>query len=115
MDINLALEALKTSFLTYIKNIQDYHFYYNNPLFWVFFMILYLILKIGISWNSGKAFFFCASIAFILLGTTWLEQPMIDMFTIRGYSGGFDPFILKVASFVTVSITVIYFLFVDNS
>jgi len=115
MDINLTLEALKTSFLPYIKSIQSYHFYCNNLLFWVFFMVLYLILGIGRNWNQGKAFFFCVSIASILLATTWLEKPLINMFTIQGYAvGGFDPFILKVASLVMISIIIVYFVFVDN-
>ncbi len=79
-------------------------------------MVLYLILKIGRSWNQGKAFFFCISIASILLATTWLEKPLIDMFTVQGYAaGGFDPFILKIASFTMISITIVYFVFVDNS
>nr|MBU1328801.1 hypothetical protein [Candidatus Omnitrophota bacterium] len=116
MDIVLYIGSLKTVFLPYIKSIQSFHFYYNNPLFWVFFMVLYLILWIGRSWNRGKAFFFCISIASILLATTWLEKPLIDMFTVHGYAvGGFDPFILKVASLVMISIIVIYFVFVDNS
>ncbi len=78
-------------------------------------MVLYLMLEIGRSWSPGKAFFFCASVASILLGATWLERPLMGMFTIRGYAGGFDPFILKVASLVMISITIVYFVFVDNS
>ncbi len=116
MDMALYIEVLKTIFLPYIKSIQSFHFYYTNPLFWVFFMVLYLILGIGRNWNQGKAFFFCISIASILLATTWLEKPLIDMFTVQGYAaGGFDPFILKVASLVMISITIVYFVFVDNS
>jgi hypothetical protein len=116
MDMVLYIEVLKTTFLPYIKSIQSFHFYYTNPLFWVFFMVLYLILGIGRNWNQGKAFFFCISIASILLAATWLEKPLIDMFTVQGYAaGGFDPFILKVASLVMISITIVYFVFVDNS
>ena len=110
MDMALYIEALKISFLPYVKSIQSFHFYYDNLLFWVFFMVLYLMLEIGRSWSPGKAFFFCISIASILLATTWLEKPLIDMFTVQGYAaGGFDPFILKVASLVIISITIVYF------
>lgn len=112
--MDMYYEVLKTAFLPYIKSIQGFHFYYDNPLFWVGFMILYLILEKGLYWNVGKAFFFCAIIASILLGTTWLEKPLIDMFTIQEHSG-FDPFILKVASVTAVSVVVFYFVFVDNS
>lgn len=111
MDMDLYIEVLKTTFLPYIKDIQGFHFYYNNPLLWVFFMVLYLILEIGRSWSPRKAFFFCVNIASILLGATWLEKPLIDMFT----KGVFNLFILKIFSLVMISIVVIYFVFVDNS
>ena len=116
MSIIMVSEALKAAFQPYIKSIQDFHFHYNNPLFWAFFMALYLFLKLGWSWNSGKAFFFCAIIASILLGSTWIEKPIIETFTMPGYAAYIlDPFILKVASLVLISIVVVYFLFVDNS
>lgn len=113
MDIVIVLYVLKTSFLPYIKSIQDFHFYYNNPLFWIFFMVLYILLKIGRSWSPGKAFLFCACIAGILLGATRLiAQP----FTIPGYAAySFDPFVYKIASFILISIITIYFVFIDNS
>jgi len=114
MNIVLYYEALKTTFLPYIKSIQDFHFYYNNPLFWAGFMVLYLILELGVDWRISKAFFFCAINASVLLFTTWLEKPIIKMFTIQGHSGGFDPFILKAAALTVVSVVIMYFVFVDN-
>ena len=110
----LYYETLKTAFLPYIKSIQDFHFYYNNPLFWVGFMVLYLILEIGVDWCISKAFFFCAINASVLLFATWLEKPIMEMFTMQGYPGGFDPFILKVATIAVVSIVTMYFVFIDN-
>ena len=78
-------------------------------------MALFLILEIGWSWGPGKSFFFCLTIASVLLGATWVEKPLIDIFSIQEHGGGFDPFILKVASLVAVSIIIVYFVFVDNS
>lgn len=115
MDQFLYIEMLKISFLPYFKDIQNFNFHFNNPVFWVFFMVLFLFLEIARSWSPGKAFFFCASIAFTLLGATWIEKPMTNFFTIHGYARGFDPFILKMACFVIISVTVIYFVFIDNS
>lgn len=110
----LYYEALKAAFLPYIKSIQEFHFYWDNLLFWAGFLVLYLILEIFRDWNRSKAFFFCAIIASILLSTTWLERPLIDMFTVQGHSC-FDPFILKAASITVISVVVLYFVFVDNS
>lgn len=115
MDTALYIEVLKTSFLPYVKDIQNFNFYFHNPVFWMFFMVLFLVLEIARSWSSGKAFFFCASIAFTLLGSKWIEKPTIALFTIHGYPAGFDPFILKMAVFVVISMITIYFVFVDNS
>jgi len=109
------MEVSKAAFLPYFKDIQNFNFYFHNPVFWVFFMILFLMLEIGRSWSPGKAFFFCTSIAFTLLGSKWIEKPMTDLFTIKGYPAGFDPFILRVAAFVVISVITIYFVFVDNS
>ena len=115
MDAALCIEVLKTTFLPYFRDIQNFNFYFHNPVFWVFFMILFLMLEIGRSWSPGRAFFFCASIAFTLLGSKWIEKPTIGLFTIPGYSAGFGPFILKIAAFVIIFLIVIYFVFIDNS
>ena len=116
MSISIAIDTLKTIFLPYIKSIQDFHFYYNNPVLWISFMVLYLLLRIWRSWSHPKAFFYCAGITSVLLGATWIEKPIVRMFTIPGYAaGGFDPFILKVAALILVSVITVYFVFIDNS
>ena len=115
MSMIMASEALKAAFQPYIKDILGFHFYYSNPLFWAFFMALYLFLEIRWSWSPGKAFLFCAIVSSILLGSTWIERPIIETFTIPGYTVyNLDPFILKVASLISISIVTVYFLFVDN-
>lgn len=111
-DMLFYLEVLKTTFMPYIKDIHSFHFYYNNPLFWVFFMVLYLILEIGRSWSPGKAFFFCIIIAMVLLGTTWFEIYIANTFVKPGET--FDPFIIRMLSLVMLSAVVLYFLLVDN-
>jgi hypothetical protein len=115
MDAVVYIDVLKATFLPYFKDIQNFNFYFHNPIFWVFFMTLFLFLEIGRSWSPEKAFFFCTSIAFTLLGIKWIEKPMADFFTVQGYPSGFDPFILKIAALVIISVTVIYFVFIDNS
>ena len=114
MDAVLYIDTLKTTFLPYIKDIQNFNFYFYNPVFWVFFMILFLMLEIIWSWSSGKAFLFCTSIAVTLLGSKWIEKPMMNFFTIQGYSINLDPFIFKMAAFIIVFVIVIFFVFVDN-
>jgi len=113
MDIALYIEVLKTTFMPYIKSIQGFRFYYNNPLFWVFFMALFLALEIGRSWSVEKAFLFCVSAAAVLLGATWLERSIAETFVKPGES--FDPFIIRVFTFIAVSAVTIYFVMIDNS
>jgi len=111
-DVVFYLEVLKTTFMPYIKDIQGFHFYYNNPLFWVFFMVLYLILEIGRSWSPGKAFFFCVIIAIVLLSTTWFEMFIASTFVKPGET--FDPLIIRMLSLVMLSAIILYFLLIDN-
>jgi hypothetical protein len=116
MNVDIALEALKITFLPYIKSMQDFHFYYDNPMLWVFFMAVYLFLKAWRGWSHPKAFFYCASIIFVLLGATWIEKPLADIFTVPGYaSSAFDPFILKMAILILTAVITVYFVFIDNS
>jgi hypothetical protein len=110
------LEALKVTFLPYIKSMQDFHFYYDNPMLWVFFMVAYLFLKVWRGWSHPKAFFYCTSITFVLLGATWIEKPLVKIFTISGYeTSGFDPFILKMGALILIAVITVYFMFIDNS
>lgn len=112
MSIIMVLDALKAVFLPYIKNIQDFHFYYNNPLVWVLFMVLYLWLERGRSWTPNKAFFFCAAITSVLLGATRLAAKT---FTIAGYAPySLDPLIINIASIVLISLIAVFFVFIDN-
>ena len=113
MDMSVEIESLKTTFLPYIKSVQDLHFHYSNPLIWVFFMIVFLILVWFRSWSYGKAFSFCLVISLILLGMTWMEKSIRGAFVAPGES--FDPFIIRVVSFVAMLSAVLYFAFIDNS
>jgi hypothetical protein len=114
--MSILLDALKITFLPYIKSMQNFHFYYNNPMLWVFFMVLYLLLKTVRSWSHPKAFFYCAGITSVLLGVTWIEKPLAKIFTVPGYAAySIDPFMLKMAALVLVSVITLYFVFIDNS
>jgi len=117
MDIAIYLETLKTAFLPYFKSIQDYHFYYDNLLFWALLLSLYLTLETWFNWSHNKAFFFCANISLVLLGSTWLEKPVMSVFAAaqEEVMADFSLFILKVASLIILSLVVLYFVFVDNS
>ena len=113
MDMSVEIESLKTTFLPYIKNIQDFHFHYNNPLIWVFFMTVFLILVWFRGWSHRKAFSFCLTMSLILLGMTWMEKSIRGVFVRPDES--FDPFIIRVVSLVVISAVALYFAFIDNS
>lgn len=75
-------------------------------------MVLFLILDIGRGWNTGKAFFFCITIAMILLGATWFEKFIADAFV--GQGEAFDPFLIRVLSLIMISVAAVYFVLIDN-
>ena len=113
MDMSIEIESLKTTFLPYIKSIQDFNFHYSNPLIWVFFMTVFLMLVWFRGWSRRKAFFFCLTMSLILLGMTWMEKSIRGAFVRPDES--FDPFIIRAVSLVVMSVTVLYFAFIDNS
>lgn len=113
MDIAALSDTLKTTFLPHIKSIQSFHFYYNNPLLWISFIAVFFMLVWLRNWSRRKSFFFCSTIALLLLAVTTIERSMGSVFASGGE--GFDPFIIRVIFFLTLSGAVLYFVFIDNS
>ncbi|MDP2911812.1 MAG: hypothetical protein Q8N76_05730 [Candidatus Omnitrophota bacterium] len=111
--MSVEIESLKTTFLPYVKSIQDFNFHYSNPLILVFFMTVFLMLVWFRGWSRRKAFFFCLTMSLILLSMTWAEKSIRGIFVRPDES--FDPFIIRVVSLVAISVTMLYYTFIDNS
>src|SRR3989338_8526424 len=101
MDIALYIETLKTTFLPYVKSIQDFHFYYDNPLLWLFFITLFFLLVWFRDWSRRRSFSFCLASALVLLTATWVEGSMAGAFSRAGES--FDPFIIRALFILALS------------
>jgi len=100
MSIDIVFETLKSTFAPYYKSLVNFHFYFYNPLFWVFLLILFLILLRR--WQEGKAFSYCLLLAIILLGATRFESMTRQ--ALANYGQTFDPLPARVLVLVIIAI-----------
>ena len=105
MDIHVY--TLKMAVLPYLNDLKNFEFYYLNPLFWMFFLLLFLILLR--SWKAKKALSFSLSLAAILLINTKIEHFVSGL---RRTTEGFDANIIvrMISGMVIVFICIYYFL-----
>ena len=104
MSISIDFETLRAIFVPYLDSLKNFHFTFLNPLFWAFLLVLLLILLRF--WEIKKSFSFCLIIAVILLGTTKLEDFVVDTLAISGES--LVPFLIRVLSLFAVAIVFLY-------
>ncbi|MFA6281814.1 MAG: hypothetical protein WCY05_04865 [Candidatus Omnitrophota bacterium] len=102
---NINWQAFSERFFTYLNELSSFNFVVSNPVFWLFFSILFLLLlKI---WAAKKAFSFCIVIAFVLLAATKIEAH-VSRFFIQA-EGSFDGILIKIATIVIICIVVLYY------
>jgi len=106
----LDFSTLKIAFSPYLNELLNAHFSLSNPLFWVFFLILVLILSR--SWGIKKSFSFCAIIAVVLLATTMLENFMADTLA---KSLIFDARVLKLIAMLIITLVSIYYFLIRRN
>ena len=108
--MNIDLYGLKTAFSQHLQELLRFKFLPFNPVFWIFFLILFLItLRF---WARNKSFSFCIVVAAILLLSTKVEKIVVDFFA-RGKES-FDPFLLRIATLVIILLTIIYYSFIKG-
>lgn len=100
---------LKQRAWPYLKELKHYRFSLFNPLFWVSWLLLLLILSKR--WGIRKSSSFCALVAVVLLGTTAIEKRMAD---ILAQSKIFDVDVLRMVSLFVIALIVIYYLFIKD-
>ncbi|MBU3958555.1 MAG: hypothetical protein KKH29_00450 [Candidatus Omnitrophica bacterium] len=103
-------KALKESFLPYLNELKKFQFAFMNPLFWVVWLALFLVLSR--LWNVRKSFSFCLIIAIILLATTRLEA-LIAAAVIRE-QGTFEPLLFRILPLTAIVFISIYYFFIRN-
>lgn len=107
MSIDIYFKVFKITFAPYYKALNNFHFHFYNPLFWVFLLILFLILLRY--WQEGKAFSFCLILAIILLGTTKFESMTRE--ALANYGQTFDPLAARVLALVIIGVISICYAF----
>jgi hypothetical protein len=99
------VEALKQSFLFYLKPLGNFEFTFFNPLFWIFLLLLFTILLQR--WEVKKAFYFCLLVVFILLCSTAIESRLITFFSTPGQS--LDTSLLRmISAFLVICVFLLY-------
>lgn len=98
-------------FSSNLASLKNFQFSIFNPVFWIFFAILFLIaMKL---WRSKKAFSFSLVVAFILLVTTKVEE-LINRALIAQYGGTLDPSFLRIGAIFFIAVVWIYYAFIRS-
>ncbi len=106
--MNAELTVLERAIRSYLNSLQNFQFYYLNPLFWIFFLFLFLILLR--SWRPKKSLSFCLSLAIVLLLETKIENFIGG---ISKHSEGVDPnFIVRIIFGMLIAFIFIYYFMV---
>jgi len=109
MDILMRLDfwVFWKRFLFYLKPLENFEFSFSNPLFWILWLLLLLILLR--KWETKKAVYFCSLVAFILLCTTYMQSRFVTLFP--GPNPFFDTNIIKLISAIVVVLLFLFYVF----
>lgn len=103
-------QEFKQKFFTYLNELYNFNFQISNPVFWVLFLILLLVLLK--KWRIQKAFSFSLVIAVILLAATKIEANTLGFFKRMGES--FDGILIRIGAIILICIVLIYYAFMKS-
>ena len=103
-------DAMRRMFLYHLYIMEDFHFTFSNPVFWLLALVLFLILLTF--WQLKKALPFSLIVALILLGTTKFENFLSNIFV--GSRESFDPTMVRLLSITFIAFIFIYYAFIKR-
>ncbi len=89
---------------SYIKELGDWHFYYSNPLFWIFLTLLFFLSLFF--WRAKKSFSFCFAIGVTLLLSTRVDSLTSAM--LFGYPT------VRMIMICVLIFTIMYYIFIKK-
>lgn len=102
---NINWQTFGEKFFAYVNELAKFNFSVSNPVFWLFFCVLFLLLlKL---WDIRKAFSFCVVVALILFVATKAQAHASRFFSQAGES--FDGVLIKIATMVLIAIVILYY------
>ncbi|MFA5008907.1 MAG: hypothetical protein WC546_06795 [Candidatus Omnitrophota bacterium] len=110
-NFNIEWQVFARRFLEYFYELANFNFSVTNPVFWLFFLILLLILLK--SWKIKKAFSFCFVIALILLVATKIESYMVEFF--KRNKEQFDPLLIRISCVIIILAVSLYYFFIRGN
>jgi len=109
MTINF--EVMRQGLQPHLESLKNFNFSYQNPLFWIFLFVIFLVLTKP--WGAKKAFAFSLILGAVLLATTAFEQMFFRTMVNPGET--FDPTIIRIVSGVVIAFTVLYFALIKQN
>jgi len=103
-------QALRSAFTRYIEPFYYFRFSYANPLLWIFFLFLLLILLRF--WKLKKALSFCAIIILLLLATTKIELYVSSF--LQQQDIVFDPVLFRAIPLFLFALIIVYYIFIRD-
>ncbi len=107
---NLFFENFKRDFITNFNLLKDFYFTFDNPVFWIFTFLLFLVLLE--IWDLRNAFSFTAIVTTVLLLATEAEKHLAVLFSRPGES--FDPYLMRAAVIFSISILFLLYSFMKK-
>jgi len=105
------LEILRSSFESGFGELENFRFTIGNPVFWVFFLLLFVIL-VRWFWNPKKSLSLCIVLAIVFLSATKLEE-MLGL-AISDADGHFDPSLFRFLIALIILIVIGYYALVKG-
>jgi len=109
--MTIDFEVMRQGLQPHLESLRNYNFSYQNPLFWAFLFVIFLVLTKP--WGAKKAFAFSLILGAILLPTTAFEKMFLRTMIKPGET--FDPTIIRIISGVVIAFTVLYFALIKEN
>ena len=110
LSTNFNFQGLTEYFKANFASLKNFQFSPFNPVFWLFFIIVFLLLLKF--WAAKKSFSFCLAIAIVLLVTTKVEKLIGAAVISHGET--FDPLVFRIAAIFFVAVVWLYYGFIKS-
>lgn len=110
-NFNIEWQAFARRFLEYSNELLHFKFSVTNPVFWLFFLVLLLVLLRF--WKIRKAFSFCFVIALILLAVAKAENYATMFFSKNKEQ--FDPILIRISCVIIILTVSLYYFFIRGN
>jgi len=102
---------MEEELVSYYNDLSNFNFSFSNPWLWISMVLLFLALSR--LWHTRKAFSFCFVLIVVLIFST-IAQNFTEYIPIEDTAVPCYSLIVKMATFLVVSVITIYYFFIGS-